>query len=257
MNFVRLASSWLCLLLAAVWARGSPTDAQKNIPLVASVRTLDSGSFGVWVNGERIASESFLIEQNTLGSTITSEVKTHGVRDGAGQKSTLQLASDGNLRRYDWVELSPGTGRASIVPNAEFLTEQFSAGTPGKKDEKPTEQPILLPHSVVVLDDYFFIHRELAAWRYLAATCHHEDQGVQCPANQPAQLLALNPHLHESQALTLEYLGRETVSLRGTPRELNKLALRCESEVWTLWLDDQFKLVRVVVLGDGTEVLRD
>ena len=257
MNLVRLASSWSCLLLAAVWATGSPTNAGKNIPPASSVRTLDSGSFGVWVNGERIASESFSIEQNTLGSTITSEVKTHSLKDSAGQKSTLQLAPDGGLRRYDWAEISPGTGRASIVPNAEFLTEQFSAGTSGKKDEKPSEQPILLPHSVVVLDDYFFIHRELAAWRYLAATCRHEEQGVQCPVNQPAQLLTLNPHLHESQAVTLEYLGRDTVRLRGTSRELKKLALRCESEVWTLWLDDQFKLVRVVVLGDGTEVLRD
>jgi hypothetical protein len=33
--------------------------------------------------------------------------------------------------------------------------------------------------------------------------------------------------------------------------------LRSEGGDWTLWLDDQFKLQRVLVTGDNTEVIRD
>jgi hypothetical protein len=33
--------------------------------------------------------------------------------------------------------------------------------------------------------------------------------------------------------------------------------LRSEGGDWTLWLDDQFKLQRVLVTSDNTEVIRD
>jgi len=57
----------------------------------------------------------------------------------------------------------------------------------------------------------------------------------------------------------MELVGKEKVTIRGTERELWRLNLLGESFSWALWLDDkdQFKLMRVVIKDDNTEVVRD
>jgi hypothetical protein len=57
--------------------------------------------------------------------------------------------------------------------------------------------------------------------------------------------------------VTLEFAGREKVSIRGANQELNRLDLKSESQNWTLWMDDQFKLQRILIVSDNTEVVRD
>jgi hypothetical protein len=54
-------------------------------------------------------------------------------------------------------------------------------------------------------------------------------------------------------------VGREKVTIRGTERELLRLNLKSESSSWVLWVDekDQFKLMRVLIADDNTEVIRD
>jgi hypothetical protein len=57
----------------------------------------------------------------------------------------------------------------------------------------------------------------------------------------------------------LELVGREKVLIRGTERELLRLNLKGDEFTWALWLDDkdQFKLMRVLIPDDNTEVVRD
>ena len=60
-------------------------------------------------------------------------------------------------------------------------------------------------------------------------------------------------------SVTLEFIGREKVMLRGAERELNRIDLKSDSGDWSLWLDDQdnhFKLQRMTS-ADKTEVIRD
>jgi len=57
--------------------------------------------------------------------------------------------------------------------------------------------------------------------------------------------------------VTLEFAGREKITLGGVERELNRLDLKGESINWALWFDDQFKLQRILILGENTEVVRD
>ena len=57
--------------------------------------------------------------------------------------------------------------------------------------------------------------------------------------------------------VSLEFVGRERVSVRGVEKELNRLTLKSDGGDWALWLDDQFKLVRILIPGDNTEVVRD
>jgi hypothetical protein len=57
----------------------------------------------------------------------------------------------------------------------------------------------------------------------------------------------------------MELVGREKVTIRGTERELLRLNLKGEMFSWALWVDekDHFKLMRVLVADDNTEVVRD
>jgi hypothetical protein len=219
----------------------------------AAGQMVDSGSLGIFMNGHRIATETFSIQQNADGSVVTSQFKTEEGVDKAAQSSELQLTSTGAIRKYEWKELSPGKAQATVAPSNDYLMEHISGGP----DEKPEDQPFLLPASTSVLDDYFFIHREVLVWRYLATACKQEKGAVQCPANQKTQFGAMNPHQRTSLPLSVEFSGRDKISIRGTERELNKFILRAEGGDWTMWLDDQFKLQRILVASDNTEVIRD
>jgi hypothetical protein len=69
----------------------------------------------------------------------------------------------------------------------------------------------------------------------------------------------LVPQDRTSMRVRLELVGREKVTIRGTERELLRLDLLGEAFAWHLWVDDkdQFKLVRVVIADENTEVVRD
>jgi hypothetical protein len=214
---------------------------------------VDSGSFGVFMGGRRVGTETFSIYQDQNGSVIESEFKTEGSAAQATQNSELRLSGPGEIRRYDWRELSPGKSQLTIVPKDQFLTQKWTTGP----QEKEGEQPYLLPPSTSILDDYFFVHREVLAWKFFGMACKQDKGQLQCPIKQRVKFASLNPHQHSSAPGTMEFLGREKVMLRGTEQELNKLELKTDSGTWHLWLDDQFKLMRISIVGENTEVLRD
>jgi hypothetical protein len=214
---------------------------------------VDSGSFGVFVNGRRVATETFSITQNNNGSVANSQFKTDSGADSAAQSSQLELAANGDLRRYEWKELSPGKAQAQVLPNENLLVERSS----GNPQEKQEEHPFLLPTSTSILDDYFFIHREILAWKYLASSCKQDKGQLSCPVHQRAQFGTLNPHSRSSMLVSMEFAGKEKTTIHGVENELYHLDLKSEAGDWQLWLDGQFKLLRILVAGDNTEVVRD
>ena len=234
------------LLLSGIAVAGDKDNKAKAGQMV------DSGTLGVFMNGHRVATETFSVQQNAGGSVITSQFKTDEGEKSV-QSSELQLTPNGEIRKYEWKELSPGKAQATVAPNNDFLMEHISKSP----EEKPEEQPFLLPLSTNILDDYFFIHREVLIWRYLATACRQEKGDVQCPAGQKTQFGALNPHQRSSMPLTVEFTGREKIAIRGSEKELNKFILRSEGGDWTMWLDNQFKLQKILIPSDSTEVIRD
>ena len=216
-------------------------------------RPVDSGSFGIFMRGRRVGTETFSIAQNGNGSVIQSEFKTDGSADQAAQSSELQLTPGGEIRRYDWKEISPEKVESTVLPNDEFLTQKWSSGPQAKSQE----QPYLLPPSTSILDDYFFVHREVLAWKYMASICSQQNGQMACMGKQRAKFGTLNPHQHTSEPASMEYLGREKIAIRGVEKELNKLELKSETGTWNLWLDDQFKLLRILIPAEDTEVVRD
>ena len=219
----------------------------------AGNKPVDSGSFGIFMNGRRVGTETFVITQDQNGSVIHSEFKSEGTADSAAQTSELQLTPSGDIRRYEWKELSPGKGQSVVLPNEEFLNQRWSAG-PGQKEG---EQPYLLPHSTTILDDYFFVHREVLAWRFFASVCKQENGQLQCPLKQRTSFGTLNPHQRNSSPFTMEFLGREKVNYHGSEVDLLKIGLKNDAGDWQLWLDNQLKLQRITIPEQGTEVVRD
>ncbi len=240
-----------CLLLVSMAVAAPPKDKEKDKE--AATQNVDSGSLGIFMNGRRIATEKFSIQQSPAGSVATSEFRTEPGVDPAAQSSELQLALSGDLQKYEWKEISPGKARAVLVPNDNLLIER-STNNPQDKEE---EHPFLLPASTSVLDDYFFVHREILVWKYLATSCHQDKGLVSCPQNQQVKFGVVNPHQRSSLLVSLAFVGRDKVQVRGAEREFNHFVLKSDAGDWSLWFDDQFKLMRILVAADNTEVLRD
>ena len=238
----------VCLALIPLYL--APVSAKEKDPPGGQV---DSGSFGVFMRGRRVGTETFSVKQNGNGSVIQSEFKTEGAPTPSVQSSEMVLTPTGEIRRYDWKETSPEKMESSVLPNDDFLTQKWTSGPQGKSQE----QPYLLPASTSILDDYFFVHREVLAWKYLASICTQQNGQMACSGKQRAKFGTLNPHQHSSEPASMEFLGREKVAIRGAEQELNKLELKSETGTWTLWLNDQFKLMRILIPAEDTEVVRD
>jgi hypothetical protein len=218
----------------------------------ASEDAVDSGSFGLFSGGHRVATETFAIKQGPDGSVVSSTFKSAQGELQAEQSSELQLTPSADLRSYQWKETSPEKTEARVTANGDFLVERFTTGS----DNKPHEQNFLLPASTVILDDYFFVQREVLAWKYLATACKKDKGALQCPMKQEVQLGTLNPHARSSMSVSIEFTGRDKLMFRGTDHEFTKFILKSEVGDWTFWLDDQFKLVRLLD-DSGAEVVRD
>jgi hypothetical protein len=237
----------LCLAVATPALAGDKKkDQKKNEPAATIV---DNGSFGVFVSGRRVATESFTIKQFVDSSLTTSDIKLENSKET--QHSELQLTPHGDIMRYDWKE-SGGQekGETSVEPAQQFLMQKIKA------NDKYTEQPYLMPSSSAILDDYFFSHRELLLWRYLATSCAPKagQQGCDLPR---AQYGFIVPRQRSSGMATVGYVGKETVQIHGAIKELDKFSLNSDFGEWALYLDENKKLVRALILGESTEIIRD
>jgi len=240
------------MLISFAFSAASAEGDKKDKPKPAGPQVVDSGSFGVFVKGQRVITETFRIEQQSGASVIKSQLKQTAGDDPAAQKSDLEITSSGELLRYEWSQSAGGS--LTVLPNNDFLIERIT--TPGSA--KAAEQPFLMPTTTIVLDNNFFVQREVLAWRYLAADCKSEAGNLKCQQG-PAEFGVLVPQDRNSLRIRLELVGKEKVSIRGADRELLRLNLSGENFGWSLWVDpqDQFKLIRVAIPADDTEVVRD
>ena len=242
------------LLITAAGAMLSAASAgdKKAQAKTTGAQTVDSGSFGIFLKGQRVATETFDIQQHTNSSLIKAQVKETGGSDAASQKCDLEITPSGALIRYDWSQSSGGS--LTVLPNNEFLLEKIT--TPSSS--KPAEQPFLMPNTSAILDNNFFVHREVLIWRYLASACKPEGGAMKCQ-HEPGDFGVLVPQDRTSMHVRMELVGKERVSVHGTDRDLMRLNLSGDSFDWALWVDeqDQFKLIRVAIPADQTEVVRD
>jgi hypothetical protein len=246
----------LAVILAASFATYAYAADKKDKSKPAPSPVVDSGSFGVFIKGARVATETFHIEEQNGATIIKSQFKDASGGDSTSQKSDLEMTPKGELLRYEWSQSSGGS--LSVFPDNEFLKERITA--PGAA--KPAEQAFLLPGTTPILDNNFFVHREVLAWKYLQiAPCKDEKDkdGKDHRHCEPQDFGTLVPQDHFSMPVRMELVGKEKVTIRGVEHELLRLNLRGEGLDWALWLDDQdkFKLIKVGIPSENTEVVRD
>jgi len=241
-----------------------PGEKDKNSPPKMEAKVVDSGSFGIYVNGKRVGTETFKIEQRPDFHIATAEVK---VDDGAVksvQTAEMQISPTGDLHSYVWRATFPIREESSVEPNNQLLVEHVIPA-----DLKKIDVPHLLPVSTAILDDNFFSQREILLWRYLA-TCLVKDQGHVCGTSSFAVLV---PRQHVSLSAAITIVGPDKLTLKGSVRELTKVALlvgdpqhmivingdRETPGQWFLWVDaeDHYKVVKMAIPSSNVEIIRD
>lgn len=211
----------------------------------------DSGSFGIFVNGKRVGTEKFTIEQkDSKVSVADSEITVDDGHSKVTQTSEMRVAPNGDLLSYVWKGLSPQKEQSTVEPKDQLLVEHVVPA-----DQKKMDVPYVLPVSTVILDDNFFSHRELLVWRYLATGCVVKpNEGRMCA---PSHFGILVPHQHTSASAMMELTGREQINVKGRQQELNKFRLESDGVVWNLWVSDDYKVIKMSVPSSNVEVVRD
>ncbi len=213
---------------------------------------VDSGSFGVFLNGKRVATEKFTIVQHGSVGVLNAEVKIDDGNTRAEQSSQMRVGGDGVLQSYQWRSTLPAKEESTVEPKDELLTEHFTHA-----DQKKRDYRYVVPRSSVILDDNFFCHRELLIWRYLATGCLVKDNQLACG---PAHFGVLIPRQHIAGSAIVELLGPEKIVIKGTERELNKIQIEADGVHWLLWVDDpenHYKVIRMTVPAKKLEVVRE
>jgi hypothetical protein len=236
---------FLCMVvLAGVAAAGDQKGASGMV---------DSGTFNILVNGKRVATETFRMEQKDGMNVVTSELRADTAEKPAVQQAEMKVASDGNLKRYHWKETSPRKAELSLEPQDAFFVMNVSEkdGTPSKQSTHP------LSGFTSILDDNFFSQLQVLAWKYMALGCKPAPTGGSVCVWSEQKLPIFNPHQQQSQLITAVYLGLRKVTLNGAAQDYHALTFKAEAGEWMAWMDQKNRLVRVLIPGENTEVLRD
>lgn len=232
------------LILTALSFAGGKAAASKTVTVV------DEGSFGIFQNGQRVATESFTIRQYP-DSNITSS-QLHGETGGRlEQTSELTLLPDGSLSRYEWKELAPVRSSAVVEPGDKVLIMHATAA-----EGKPiSDQTFFLTPETFIFDDYFFSTREVLLWRYLASSCVPRAGGEGCDLIR-RRFPVLIPRQRISAQVFVEFKGYDDTPLNGKPQHLRHFVIQTEGPEWHLWLDSNHKLLRISIPDTNTEILR-
>jgi len=236
---------FVALLLLLSPLTSLPASAAKK---TVTGQVIDSGTFGVYVRGKRVASEKFEILQTPDMSVAKAELRLEDSK--SAQKAELQLAPNGNLIRYQWDE--NGKGEAVVEPKDDFLVEHVTLTDSDKK----AEQPFVLPASTMVIDDGFFSQRELLIWRYLANQCQLKNGEKGCPLASE-QYGVIVPRQQTSMQVTVEYKGSQKLTIKGIDMDLQRFEISGDGWDWKVWIDSTYKIQKIAIDDESTEVYRD
>lgn len=258
--FVTKSILWAAVLSTATFLHAGDKNTGEKI----DSKVVDSGSFGIYVNGKRIGTETFKIEQRPDFHVATAEIKVDDGTVKAVQSAEMQVTPKGDLHSYVWRATAPAKEESSVVPSDQLLIEHIVPA-----DMKKMDVPHALSASTAILDDNFFSQREVLLWRYLATGCVMKDGGRMCGTSY---FVALVPRQHTSLSVTMSVVGSDKLPVKGGVREFTKVALQMGDPKqlivmngekdgtpgqWLLWVDEQYKIFKISVPDSNVEVIRD
>ncbi len=215
---------------------------------------VDAGSFGIYLNGKRIGTEKFNIEQQAGEGVINAEINIDdGGTNKADQTSELRVNDDGSLKMYKWRSKMPYQEESVVEPKDQLIVEHVTT------EQKKRDVPYVIPLSTVILDDNFFSQRELLVWRYLATGCRPQ-KGQLALDCWTASFGIFIPHQHTTGSSVVEAMGRDKITFKGAERELNKIRVDTDGVQWLIWVDDpenNYKVLKMAIPATNVEVWRD
>ncbi len=242
------------VFLSALIVGSASSQAADNPKNSADATVVDAGSFGILVNGKRVATETFRLEQHNNINKATAELKFDGSATQVTQNAEMEITSAGVLKKYTWKEVQPSKSQIVVEPeDDQFMVLHVSEGT----NSPPKNFTHALAPTTSILDDNFFSQMQVLTWKYMAMGCRVAASGKAECNWVPQKLAVLNPHQEQSLLVTMAYTGRQTLKLNGASHEYNTFTLQAETGDWKLWMNDENKLVRVLIAAENTEVLRD
>jgi hypothetical protein len=256
-RIIRARSYWAWIFAMALLLPTAAFASDKDKPKdkkSAAAQVVDSGSFGIFLNGKRIGTEKFNIEQQTDLGIITAEIKVDDGASRSEQSSEMRVSSDGKLKFYKWQATLPQREEATIEPKEDVLVEHAVFA-----DQKKQDVPYIVPSSTVILDDNFFSQRELLIWRYLkrGGCAAKEDGQLYCG---PSHFGVLVPHQHMAANTIVELMGRDKITVKGVEKELNKFKIDADGVQWLIWMDDpenNYKVLKMSIPASNIDVVRD
>ncbi|MDP9269192.1 MAG: hypothetical protein M3P27_12825 [Acidobacteriota bacterium] len=243
-SLVVLATSLLqAVLLPALLAAAPPKEAGKIV---------DAGTFSILVDGKRVGVETFKIQDLGATNATSSQIKITGGSNKAEQSSVLTMNSAGELVRYVWKELSPGKAETTVEVTEKAVMQHITMANV----KKPVDIPYMTSASTMVLDDNVFAHRQLLVWRFLRSSCGQKDGKQSCT---PGKLGVLVPAQHVVAVVSVDFAGSEKLQYKGAERDVAHLKLTSDDLEWNIWVDpaDSYKILRITIPANKTEVLRD
>jgi len=78
------------MLTVLLWRVATYAGDKKDNPKPPAVQMVDSGSFGVFVRGQRVVTESFSVQQDNGVSIVKSHCRKLPIRPGPGKNRTCR-----------------------------------------------------------------------------------------------------------------------------------------------------------------------
>jgi len=211
---------------------------------------VDSGQLAIVVNGKKVATESFTMQQGTTGSSVTSRLNFDDGATKAQQESELELTPDGAIRKYSWEEKQPGRARLTAEPQEKnFLVVHLrdSEGAAPKDSTHPLDVNI-----TSIVDANFYSHVQVLLWRYLAMSCTSPQQ---CRF-QEQKLPVFVPHEEMAQTFTISFEGADTLRMASGKSEMGKYRVQTEGGEMHVWMQGT-KMMKLLMPSAAIEVTRE
>lgn len=172
---------------------------------------VDSGSFTIYLNGERVGEERFMIRADR-GGDVGPIYRTRGQLNLKLENRTMRIAvafegigARCRLRRYE-VEIN-GSVATKIVAEGRGERIQLQVRSPGGEERK---EFLFQDHTAVL--DLHIAHHYFFALKVLG-------EGTRTPAQ------VLVPRQRSQEKATIEARGTATVQVSGRPMQLRHIAV--------------------------------
>lgn len=252
-------TSWATLIFLAMASLSyaqKNTDSKDKKNATQATSALDASSFSISMNGRQVARETFHIDSRGGEATIHSELHYADGATKAEQTAELKVNSNGELKKYFWKETAPGSSLIDVEPQDQnFLTLRYVENGTDMSKAKDMTHPLSITTNI--LDDYFFSHIEVLAWRYMASICKLDEKGVSQCKMELQRFPAMNPHQQTSYLISIKMTGQDKCKWNNSDHHCVILNFKTESSEWTVWLDSaDYKMLRLTT-PEGLEVVRE